>query len=94
MAKEIAALAAQLNVQTKGEFGAIIDYETLLSQFSHVLDDEDITIIKEVIGDEKNHALKFQAMARKYDGGIKPANDDLCKAIKAITEGTDCCKTI
>ena len=46
----------------------------------------DIQTIKEIQGDERNHALKLFNLAQKYNG-VKTSMDERDKIIKNITDG-------
>lgn len=77
------AMVAGLYKQAKGEEDAKEEYAEFLACFENKLDKEDRATIREIIGDEVNHAIKLAAMSVKY-GKIKPASDDLEKALKVI----------
>ena len=47
---------------------------------------EDIKIIQEIQGDERNHALKLFNLAQKYNG-VATSNDDMEETVKQITDG-------
>jgi rubrerythrin len=65
-------LAALLAKNAADEQEAIQGYYELLPK---IMGAEDIATIKEIISDEKNHAMKLAQMALKYDGNIVMAND-------------------
>jgi len=78
---KIAAAIFEL-IMSEGE--ARKEYETFLAD-AEDLSPEDVATIQEIQGDEFNHLLKLQAMAKKYDGGIMAAPDGVAQAISQIT---------
>lgn len=68
-------ISSQISLNIKGEWDAIEGYNKLISLFNYLGDNEAISIIEEIISDEKNHAMKLEGLLKKYDGNIEMAND-------------------
>lgn len=66
-------IAALLSKNNKGEQDAIEGYHALLSVIGDS-DAEAVSIINEIISDEKNHSEKLNALTEKYDS-IEPNKD-------------------
>ena len=66
-------IAALLSKNNKGEQDAIEGYHPLLSVIGDS-DAEAVSIINEIISDEKNHSEKLSALTEKYDS-IEPNKD-------------------
>lgn len=66
-------IAALLSKNNKGEQDAIEGYHALLSVIGDS-DAEAVSIINEIISDEKNHSEKLNALTEKYDN-IEPNKD-------------------
>lgn len=66
-------IAALLSKNNKGEQDAIEGYHALLSVIGDS-DAEAVSIINEIISDEKNHSEKLSALTEKYDS-IEPNKD-------------------
>ena len=66
-------IAALLSKNKKGEQDAIEGYHALLSVIGDS-DAEAVSIINEIISDEKNHSEKLSALTEKYDS-IEPNKD-------------------
>lgn len=66
-------IAALLSKNNKGEQDAIEGYHALLSVIGDS-DAEAVSIINEIISDEKNHSEKLNALTEKYDS-IAPNED-------------------
>jgi hypothetical protein len=47
------------------------------------LEEEDIEAVKEISGDEVNHAIKYEAMYKKYSG-IAAAPDGMAQAVASL----------
>ena len=66
-------IAALLSKNNKGEQDAIEGYHALLSVIGDS-DAEAVSVINEIISDEKNHSEKLNALTEKYDN-IEPNKD-------------------
>ena len=66
-------IAALLSKNNKGEQDAIEGYQALLSVLGDC-DAEVVSVINEIISDEKNHSEKLNALIEKYDS-IEPNKD-------------------
>jgi rubrerythrin len=82
-------IAIQINDNIAGEYHAMSGYTEFLADFAEHLQPGDADKIREIIGDEKNHAIILSAMVRKYDGNIVPASDDLKDALSALAAGVE-----
>ncbi len=65
-------LAVLLAKNAADEEEAIQGYYEMLPK---VMSAEDQAVIREIISDEKNHAMKLTQMMLKYDGNIQMAQD-------------------
>ena len=83
--KDFDAVSAGIYEQLKGEEDAKMNYMKFLSCFGKQLHEKDKVAIKEIVADEQNHSIILQAMAKKYSK-IKPTNDGLAEALKALAE--------
>lgn len=69
------AVASQISLNIKGEFGAIEDYNKLIDFLAMYDDQEGIDQVREIISDEKNHSEVLNKLLMKYDGNIPVAED-------------------
>jgi len=64
------------------------DARILQDRLIALLDDkQDIDKVRETSSDEANHSLIYEAMLKKYNGGISASADGAILAIKEITVG-------
>lgn len=68
-------VASQIAGNIQSEWEAIDQYYLLIQWLSQYGDYESIDHVKEIISDEKNHAMLLRKIARKYDGNIPMAKD-------------------
>lgn len=80
------SFAAMVNKNLASEADAEIGYQELLSSYGEDMEPEEVAMIRELIADEKNHALKLMALAKKYDE-IAPTPDALQDAAKELFAG-------
>lgn len=69
------AVASQISLNIKDEFGAIEGYNKLIDFLAMYDDQEGIDQVREIISDEKNHAEVLSQLLMKYDGNIPVAED-------------------
>lgn len=69
------AVASQISLNIKDEFGAIEGYNKLIDFLAMYDDQEGIDQVREVISDEKNHSEVLGKLLMKYDGNIPVAED-------------------
>lgn len=69
------AVASQISLNIKGEFGAIEDYNKLIDFLAMYDDQEGVDQVREIISDEKNHSEVLSKLLMKYDGNIPVAED-------------------
>lgn len=81
MNKKVAELAAK-NMEAEAE--AIKEYLPLLDALLEAGDTVGANIVKEIIGDEKNHQNLLQVILMHHDGGIPIASDDMLPTFKYL----------
>ena len=69
------AVASQVSLNIEGEWDAIRGYDLLLQFLEKYNDQESIDHVREIISDEKNHAMLLRDILLKYDGDIPVAED-------------------
>ena len=69
------AVASQVSLNIEGEWDAIRGYDLLLQFLDKYNDQESIDHVREIISDEKNHAMLLRDILLKYDGDIPVAKD-------------------
>lgn len=69
------AVASQVSLNIEGEWDAIRGYDLLLKFLEKYNDQESIDHVREIISDEKNHAMLLRDILLKYDGDIPVAED-------------------
>lgn len=69
------AVASQISLNIKDEFGAIEGYNKLIDFLAMYDDQEGIDQVREIISDEKNHSEVLSKLLMKYDGNIPVAED-------------------
>jgi hypothetical protein len=79
------SLASNIHSLLSSEGNALSNYEELLRSHGADLSQDDREAIQEIIGDEKNHAIRLLAMAQRYDGNIAIPDDGLQDAVNTIT---------
>ena len=80
-------VAAQILKNMGDECMAQSGYEALIYFMQeNCCCEEDISIIREIESDERNHALKLFNLAQKYSG-VKTTNDDSDVILAAIKDG-------
>jgi rubrerythrin len=60
------ALCARLEKDIEDEAEARKEYYETISEFIDILDQKDIAVIREIIGDEQNHSEKLKELVYKY----------------------------
>lgn len=63
------------NIEAEAE--AIKKYYPLIEELEALGDKEGADIVREIVGDEKNHLNLLQVILMKHDGEIKIAADDM-----------------
>lgn len=74
MSDEIRILTAE-NIEAEAE--AIKKYYPLITALESIGDKEGADIVREIVGDEKNHLNLLQGILMKHDGEIKIASDGI-----------------
>lgn len=69
------AVASQVSLNIEGEWDAVRGYDLLLQFLEKYNDEESIEHVREIISDEKNHAMLLRDILLKYDGDIPVAED-------------------
>ena len=69
------AVSSQVSLNIEGEWDAIRGYDLLLQFLEKYNDQESIDHVREIISDEKNHAMLLRDILLKYDGDIPVAED-------------------
>lgn len=69
------AVASQISLNIEGEWDAVRGYDLLLQFLEKYNDEESIEHVREIISDEKNHAMLLRDILLKYDGDIPVAKD-------------------
>lgn len=85
MAKANPAIARLILANLKSEADARALQQELLN--TPGLDSADAFTVKEISSDETNHALLYEAMLKKYNGGISASPDGAKKALNEISDG-------
>jgi len=81
MNKKVAELAAK-NMEAEAE--AIKEYLPLLDALMEAGDMSGAAMVKEIIGDEKNHQNLLQVILMHHDGSIPIASDDMLATFKYL----------
>lgn len=68
-------IASQISINYEGECNALTGYYKLIPFFESLGDVESISIIKEIISDEKNHQELLKKLQIKYDDQIPVKKD-------------------
>lgn len=68
-------VASQVSLNIKGEYDAIEGYNKLIPFFEMYGDQDAIDHVREIISDEKNHAMLLNEILLRYDGDIPVAKD-------------------
>lgn len=68
-------VASQIALNLQGEWDAIDGYNKLIPWLEKYGDEESIKHVREIIGDELNHAMLLRKIIKKYDGNIEMAKD-------------------
>ena len=80
-------IASEILSNMGDEAHAQAGYELLIDAMEKAgCDESDIETIKEIQGDERNHALKLFNMAQKYNN-VKTSNDARVEILTAIADG-------
>jgi rubrerythrin len=66
------------------EAEAIKEYLPLLNDFEDNGDKKSAGMVREIIGDEKNHQILLMGLLQKYDGGIPVAADGVQQVLGSI----------
>lgn len=69
------AVASQISLNIKDEFGAIEGYNKLIDFLAMYDDQEGVDQVREIISDEKNHSEVLSKLLMKYDDNIPVAED-------------------
>lgn len=87
--KQGLCLSATLNRLAADETLTVAEYNDELAHHLSEMSDEDADQFREIISDEKGHALWFQEMALKYDE-INPSQDtkQAVRSLEQSVEGT------
>lgn len=68
-------VASQIAINIEAEWDAIEGYQKLIPFFEAKGDQQAIDQVREIISDELNHAEVLREIMKRYDGGIKTAED-------------------
>lgn len=78
---KVAELVAE---NLEAESDAIGKYLPLIEALEEANDHEGADIVREIVGDEKNHLNLLQVILMKHDGGIKIAEDDMKESLSYL----------
>lgn len=76
MSDEVRVLTAE-NIEAEAD--AIAKYYPLIAALEAAGDKEGADIVREIVGDEKNHLNLLQGILMKHDGEIKIAGDGIAE---------------